>query len=124
MFITETIENSEVTYIIDRETNTIKGFGGGKEAFEQYVYLAMQTERFKYPIFSNNYGFQSEDLISKNTDYIEAMIKKRASECLNDKRVKRLKEFEFDNSKNKEKEMSVKFKIDNVYGTSEYEVEI
>ena len=124
MFNTETIENSEITYLIDFDNNCIKGIGGGKEAFEQYVYLAMQTERYKYPIFSNNYGFQSEDLISKDTDYIEALFQKRAKECLTDNRVLRLKNFIFDNSENSEKTMSVNFSINNVYGESEYEVEI
>ena len=124
MFNTETIENSDITWLIDYENNCIKGLGGGLEAFKQYVYLAMQTERYKFPIFSNNYGFQSEDMISKDTYYIEALFQKRAKECLTDNRVIRLKEFKFDNSENSEKTMSVDFKIDNVYGKSEYEVEV
>ena len=124
MFETYTIENSEITYLIDRETNTIKGLGGGKEAFEQYVYLAMQTERFEYPIFSNNYGFQSKDIISKDPNYIQALFEKRVRECLTDSRVLGINEFKYDNSENKNKVMSAEFNIDNVYGDSKYEVEI
>ena len=124
MFNTETIENSEITYLIDFETNTIKGLGGGKEAFEQYVYLAMQTERYMFPIFSNNYGFQGKDIISKDANYIEALFQKRAKECLSDNRVLRLRNFKFNNSNNSNKELDIKFNIDNVYGTTEYEVEL
>ena len=124
MFETETIENSEITFLIDKETKTIKGFGGGKVAFEQYVSLAMRTERFKYPIFSNNYGFQSRDLLSKDPNFIQAMFEKRVQDCLTDKRVLGFDNFVFDNTKNSNKEMSIDFDIENVYGTSHYEVEL
>lgn len=123
-FETDIIENSEITYLVDFDTNSIKGIGGGIDAFKQYVLLAMQTERYQYPIFSNNYGFQSKDLVSKNIDYIEALTQKRVEECLNDNRVLRIKDFKFDNAKNPDKELSVDFTIDNVYGSIDYEVEV
>lgn len=121
---TNQIENSDTTFIVDRETKRVVKLAGGKEAFVQYIYMALQTERFKFPIFSNNYGMESKDLISKQTEYIEALLPKRIRDCLNDKRVLGINRVDFDNSKNAEKEMSVSAYINSVYGETKVEVDL
>jgi hypothetical protein len=60
--VTPTPEPS-LTYRLDYENGTIGGFIDGDEALRQFVIKAIQTARFRYLIYDDQYGSELEDLI-------------------------------------------------------------
>jgi Protein of unknown function (DUF2634). len=52
-----------LTYRLDYENGTIGGFIDGDEALRQFVIKAIQTARFRYLIYDDQYGSELEDLI-------------------------------------------------------------
>ena len=44
------------------ESNRVVGTCDGKEAMKQVIYKILMTERFRYVIYSWNYGVELEDL--------------------------------------------------------------
>ena len=74
--------------------NRIEGTCDGIDAVRQAIELALSTERWKYPIFSDDYGIEWEELIGKSKEYIEADIEQRITEALlEDDRILEVKEF-------------------------------
>jgi hypothetical protein len=60
--VTPTPEPS-LTYRLDYENGAIGGFIDGDEALRQFVIKAIQTARFRYLIYDDQYGSELEDLI-------------------------------------------------------------
>lgn len=58
------------TYKINFETNRVERMTDGLEAMKQAFYLAINTERFIHPAFTNNYGMEWDNLIGRPEDYI------------------------------------------------------
>lgn len=52
------------------------------EAMVQAVDKIMQTERFVYPIYDENYGHDLTDLIAKDYDYIQVEAERMFEEAL------------------------------------------
>ncbi|TPR41296.1 DUF2634 domain-containing protein [Apilactobacillus micheneri] len=52
------------------------------EAMVQAVDKIMQTERFVYPIYDENYGHDLTDLIAKDFDYIQVEAERMFEEAL------------------------------------------
>ena len=74
--------------------DSISGKCDGKEAVMQAIDLALSTERWRYPIYSNDYGTELEHLIGKPRAYIEADIKRCITEALlEDDRISEVKDF-------------------------------
>lgn len=62
---------------------------GGKEALKMWIYKALMTMRYIYPIYSWDYGQDLDELIGQgyNHDLIESEVQRRVQDCLliNDK---------------------------------------
>ena len=70
------------------------------EAVEQTVYKILNTERYKYLIYSWNYGIELEDLFGQPVTYVCPEVERRVTEALlQDDRITGVDEFEFDTSK-------------------------
>lgn len=56
----------------------------GKEALKMWVYKALLTKRYIYPIYSWDYGQDLEELIGQGyeTDFIKSEAERRIQECL------------------------------------------
>lgn len=55
------------TYKINRETGRItKEEIQGVEAIEQYIYMALRTQRYEHFIYSDDYGSEVDSLLSDN----------------------------------------------------------
>ncbi|TPR12404.1 DUF2634 domain-containing protein [Apilactobacillus timberlakei] len=52
------------------------------EAMVQAIDKIMQTERFVYPIYDENYGHDLNDLISKDFEYIQVEAERMIEEAL------------------------------------------
>lgn len=56
----------------------------GKDAIKVWIYKALLTKRYKYLIYTWDYGHEIEDLVGKNYnhDLISAEMKRFVEECL------------------------------------------
>ena len=70
------------TFYIDFESKKILGIIDDKKAIEQSILLALSTSRFKYLIFSWNYGEEINHLIGKTKDLARAELPRLLRECL------------------------------------------
>ena len=90
-----TIEEAEVmepsaipskTYRLDFENGRCVGLVDGIEAIKQSIFKMLSTDRFKYLIYSDNYGF--ENLVGKERLLVQAELPRRIKEAvLQDERV-------------------------------------
>lgn len=56
----------------------------GKDAIKVWIYKALLTKRYKYMIYTWDYGHEIEDLVGKNynQDLISSEMKRFVEECL------------------------------------------
>lgn len=110
------------TFFIDFEKGRIYGFVDEKEAVKQAIMLILNTERYKFLIYSWNYGVELEELIGTHPDIVEDEVERLISEALlQDDRITAVYDFEF--SRNKDT-LLVSFKVDSIYGDIGIETEV
>lgn len=81
----ESAEEIFTEYGIDFETGQLTGdVVTGKEAVRVWAFFALQIQRYRYRIFTWNYGSEAETLIGTNygRDYTESEIKRFITDCL------------------------------------------
>ena len=66
----EITEQPSKTYKMDLEGNTTRGYTDGLEAMKQVVFKILNTERYKYPMYSWNYGVELEDLFGEPVSWV------------------------------------------------------
>jgi phage baseplate assembly protein W len=93
----EFVEGPSRTFRLDAPANLVSGHVDGREAVRQAIYLILETERYRYAIFSWNYGVELEDLLGQPMSYVLPEIKRRVREALlQDTRITAVDGFEFD----------------------------
>jgi hypothetical protein len=109
------------TFAIDFISNKITGFVDEKEAIKQAIALILNTERYKFLIYSWNYGAEFEDLIGVHPDIVEDESERLISEALlQDDRIKAVYDFGFERIKDS---IIVTFTVDTIFGEIEAETE-
>ncbi len=84
------------------------------EALKQAIVKILNTERYKYSIYSWNYGVEFLDLIGKPIPYAMSMAKVRIKEALTqDDRIFDVDAFYFTLGKN---EIHISFTVHTIYG--------
>lgn len=84
------------------------------EELRQTIFCILNTERYRYPVYSWNYGIDLMDLYGKPTDYVMSELKRRITEALKqDDRVGAVEEFEFEVTG---KQILVTFFVRTIYG--------
>lgn len=79
------------------EEKRIIGMCDGLEAVKQAVFKILNTERYKYPIYSRNYGVELEHVFGKPVSYAVLEIERVIKEALlQDDRITEVKDFSFD----------------------------
>lgn len=63
-------------------SSTIAGFIDEEEAIKQAIYHILNTERYAYDIYDDNYGVELEQYIGKDFDYLETTIENTLEEAL------------------------------------------
>ncbi|RXM69436.1 DUF2634 domain-containing protein [Clostridium tetani] len=102
------------TYKIDFETGKIVGFCDGIEALKQAIYLILNTERYEYLIYSDDYGSELKGLIGKDRDIAESEYKRRIKEAsVQDDRVNNVDNFIF---KYDGDNVLIEFPVFSIYG--------
>lgn len=119
--IDESTEPSN-TFFIDFEKGRISGFVDEREAVKQAIMLILNTERYKFLIYSWNYGVELEELVGTHPDIVEDEVERLISEALlQDDRITAVYDFEF--SRNRDT-LLVNFKVDSIYGDIGIETEV
>lgn len=69
----------------------------GLEALKQTVETILSVERYKFPIYSWNYGIELDSLVGKSYNYVITEIRRRIEEALEmDDRIETVDNFEFE----------------------------
>lgn len=77
----------------------INGYTNDLEAIKQAIYLILSTERYKFIIYSWDFGVELVDLIGKPMPYVMSELPRRIKEALTqDDRIDDVIDFEFERS--------------------------
>ena len=102
------------THKMDIQKQRIAGNTDGLEALAQTVFHILSVERYRYNIYSQNYGVELEGLIGQPADYVKTEAKRRISDALmQDDRITAVENWSFQNS---EKNLMITFTVRSVYG--------
>lgn len=103
------------TWIIDRNTMQVSGMDKGLEAVRQAVEIALNVERYRWTIYSANYGSELNDLVGEDEAYIIAEIPRLVEGALStDSRVVSVDDYVY--KKTDTNSMTVSFTVHTVYG--------
>lgn len=112
------------THKIIYDKNRVSDYTDRLEAMRQAVYLILNTERYKYPIYNWQYGVELLDLIGQQMTYVIPTLRQRITDALmQDDRILQVTNFEFEQNRNK---LHCKCLVNTIYGdfTTEIEVEV
>ena len=110
------------TYKLDIEHGRVNGMTDNREALYQAIYLILNVERYRYPIYSRRYGSEFVDLIGKSKQYAMSEIKRRVTEALmQDDRIMAVDDWSFETGK---KWVLAKFTVYTIYGELEFTKEV
>ncbi|HBI63011.1 MAG TPA: DUF2634 domain-containing protein [Lachnospiraceae bacterium] len=115
------IDRPTNTFIIDWASRQISGMDSGLAAMRQAVDIILQNERFKWQIYSSNFGSELEGLIGEEYDYIISEVPRRIREAFSiDNRILSVENFSF--SEQKGNSIACSFDVVTVFGTFGKEV--
>ena len=81
------------------DSGRVLGLCDGKEAMKQVIYKILNTERYRYAVYSWNYGIELNDLFGMPAGYVCPELERRIKEALlQDDRIREVKNFSFDTS--------------------------
>lgn len=111
------------TYKMHMEADAVRGYTDGAEAMKQVIYNILSTERYRYIMYSGNYGVELNDLYGRPVSYVLPELERRIAEALTwDRRIEGVSDFEFDTSK--KGCVHVKFTVHTVFGDIQSEREV
>lgn len=120
-----TLNKPSKDHMLDISHEIINGTIDGIESMQQVIYKILNTERYRYLIYSWDYGVELSDLYGEPITYVVPELERRITEALlQDDRINSVGNFEFDiSSKGK---VHTTFSVETVFGSidSELEVEI
>lgn len=117
----ESFENKTYKMVLDK--NRIIGQDDGIEVIKQAIYKILNTERYDFVIYSNNYGIELKELFGLPIDYVEVDAERRIKEALlQDDRIKDCIDFEF--KRLDKNSLIVNFKVLTIYGELEINKEV
>lgn len=118
----EVVKQPSLTWKIDFEKGRIGGMIDGLEAVKQSASKILQTERFKYLIYSFNYGHELMPLIGRNYLYVQSEVNRIIEEALTqDDRIEKIENVQIDFF---EDSITAGFTVVSIYGSFEQEVNI
>lgn len=110
------------TYKMDFQNLTVRGYTDGLDAMKQAVYHMINTERFQFIMYSNNYGIETIDLFGEPVSFVCSELERRIKEALLcDDRIESVTDFEFDIKKGS---VGVSFCVNTIWGTVTAEREV
>ena len=117
------VDQPTKTFLIDWNSHQISGFADGLEAMRQAVEIILQNERFRWQIYSSDFGSELENLVGEERDYIESELPRRIEDAFSgDSRILTVENFVF--TEKIPGELSCSFDVKTVYGTLTEEVSV
>ena len=111
------------TWIIDRNTMQVACMDDGLEAVRQAVEIALDVERFRWTIYSANFGSELNELVGQDEALITAEIPRLVEGALSqDDRVVQVEDYVF--TRTGPDSMHVSFTVRTVYGDLIEEMQI
>jgi hypothetical protein len=111
------------TWIIDRNTMQVACMDEGLEAVRQAVEIALDVERFRWTIYSANFGSELDELVGQDEALITAEIPRLVEGALSqDDRVVQVEDYVF--TRTGPDLMHVSFTVRTVYGDLIEEMQI
>lgn len=111
------------TWIIDRSTMQVAYMDDGLEAVRQAVEIALNVERFRWTIYSANFGSELDELIGQDEALITAEIPRLVEGALSqDDRIVQVDGYTF--TRTGPDSMHVSFTVHTVYGDLIEEMQI
>jgi hypothetical protein len=90
-------EQPSRTWKLDFQRGRVSGMTDGPDAIRQAVYKTLRTERFRYLIYSSDYGVKLESLVGRNPVYVHSELRRRLQEALlQDSRILAIEDFAFE----------------------------
>lgn len=103
------------TWIIDRNTMQVSCMDKGLEAVRQAVEIALNVERYRWTIYSANYGSELDGLVGEDEAYIIAEIPRLVEGALSpDSRVVSVDDYTY--TRTDTNSLTVSFTVHTVYG--------
>lgn len=119
----EYVDRPTNTFIIDWSSRQIAGTDSGLAAMRQAVEIILKNERFRWQIYSSNFGAELDDLVGEAFDYIKSEIPRRIEDAFSvDNRILSVDNYVFERTASGD--MIVTFDVQTVYGTIPEEVTI
>ena len=116
------ISRPSLTWLINRQTMRVQSNVDGLEAVRQAVEILLNTERFRWQIYSDRIGSETDELIGDSVSYIAAELPRMVSEALLiDDRVTELTDFTYRTAGD---EMVWSFTVHTVFGVFSEELTI
>lgn len=115
-------QQPSLTFDIDFDRGRITGMVDGLDAVKQAVFLILHTERYRYLIYTPDYGSELEGLIGRDPLFVQSELKRRIREALmQDDRIEDVTNFNirFDGDS-----ALVRFTVVSVFGDFEAEQEV
>ena len=110
------------TYKINANLNRVSGWIDERESVAQAVYLILNIERYKFPIYSWDYGVELVNLIGKDLDTIITFLPGRVREALiQDNRIEDVTDFEYERDG---KKLTVTFTVKTIFGDLPTQMEV
>lgn len=110
-------------YEIDFEKGRLTGrIVEGSEAIKTWIWLALMTQRYRYLIYSWDYGTEFEDFIGEthSEEYINSEARRMVEECLSvNPYITGIEDFECELQDEK---ITIRFKALTVYGEEDIDV--
>ena len=108
----------DLTYRLGEKT--VNGKLDKLESVKQSVYHILMTERYSNPIYSDDYGVELEQYISKDIGYITAGIQATLNDALTqDDRITGVYVNDVSKSDTQQNACTISFTIDTIYGSYE-----
>lgn len=115
------VQNSKCPRI-DLDAKRFVGWVEGKESVAQFVYTALNVERYENLLHTWQFGIERNDLYGMPTDYVIAEMKRRIEDTLSiDSRITAVDTFEFSI---KGRTINIKFVVHTIYGDNNFEYEV
>ena len=90
-------EQPSLTYKMDLNGDSVRGFVDEVEAMKQTIFRILNTERYQYIIYPWYYGIETIDLYGEPVTYVCPELERRITEALLiDTRISSVTDFEFD----------------------------
>lgn len=89
-------DQPSLTWIADPATHRIRGRGDGWEAVRQAVEIIVSVERFRWQIYTPNFGTDYDGLLGTEPGYAASELQRRLEDAfLPDNRILGIKDFQW-----------------------------